>query len=145
MLNASPNLKVLRKVSDLTRGTLIYLLDEYARRRISIDPDTNRPRADAIDPQSGWVDNDLPRDEAITLELMDQTKGFAVSGPFGNIAAEFPTLEKAEKARRGATVRLDVQVEGIETPEDEGTGELAGPARRPNDIPGLSGYSMSAS
>lgn len=137
---SSFDLKVLRKIdlANCEPGTHTYLWDEYLRRKISIDPDTNRPRADVVDPRTGYVDNDLPRDEAITLELMEKTTGFAISSPTGQVLGRFSTFADAEKARQGASVKLDYQIEGIDDAEDEpDENPLAGIARRERDRPAV--------
>jgi len=57
------------------------------------------------------VDNDLPRDEAITLEIMAATTGYAIAGYTGQIVREFRTFAEADKARRNARVSFNVDVD----------------------------------
>lgn len=63
-----------------------------------------------------FVNNDLPRDDAITQEIVGSTQGFAIADEDGNIYKKFKVLADAEKARAGAVpsfnVDLDIPDEG---------------------------------
>ena len=135
MLDFSPELKILRKLplGQLSPEAQTYLWDEYLRRQQSIDPNTNRLRADVVDPRTGWVDNDLPRDEGVTTEIMELTQGYALSGPLGlPVVREFKTFREADRARVGARVTFNYEVqEDAEPHEDDPAPAIAGEARRP--------------
>lgn len=115
--------KVLRHVpvAKLSPEATSYLVEEYKRRKISIDPMTNKPRADVIDPATGWVDNDIPRDEHITVELQELGNDrFAIAHAWGGIisGAEFKTVKAAEKARANYKPKFEYSFEDV-TNEDE--------------------------
>jgi hypothetical protein len=59
-----------------------------------------------------WVDNDYPRDGEITAEIMEHTGRFAVATPDDEIVGgPYARLDKAEAARDGAKIKLDVDVD----------------------------------
>jgi len=58
-----------------------------------------------------WVNNDLPRSDPYTIELMDRTLGFGVAGEDGVVLKKFKTLEEAEQARATAKVTFEVKVD----------------------------------
>lgn len=102
-------LLVLRRVETLTQGAFEYLyVDEGDKPYF--------PR---------FVDNDRPRDDAITQELMDKTIGFAVADTNGNVYKKFKTVEEAETARARAvpSFNIEIDVEGGEDVDDEETEE----------------------
>jgi hypothetical protein len=114
----STDLKILRKLKQMSVGLSTYLADEYLRRVKSIDPITNRPRADVINPNSGWVDNDLPRDEWATTEIRENTVSYAIGDPIGRLVTgsngktiTFTEYADAERARQGARVEFNVDVD----------------------------------
>lgn len=113
--------KVLRhvKLRKLSPATSNYLWQEYELRSKSIDPIYNRPRADVLDPRSGWVDTDIPRDEGISTEITENTDKFAVAHSFGGIVQEFKTLGEAEKARASAVPNLNVSFSTLEEDEED--------------------------
>jgi hypothetical protein len=136
------NLKILRRVRGISIGLSSYLADEYSRRRLSIDPATNLRRSDVIDPATGWIDNDLPRDEWATTEIRETTVEYAIGDPIGRIVRgqggeplTFKTYKQAEAARSGAKVQFNVDVETPEEQVEDEETTLAFKPRRERDKP----------
>ena len=145
MFAPSQNFKILRRVAGHSDALKSYLVDEYLRRRKSIDPLTDKPRADVVNPNDGWVDTDLPRDEWASTEIVQTTVQIALGDPYGRLVPDpanprkplqFKDISSADKARRGASISFTPQVE-VETedePEEAGDGDnLAGVAGRTRD------------
>lgn len=61
-----------------------------------------------------FVDGERVRDYVWTDEIVEATVGFAVVGQNGDILAEFPSLEAAEKAKASAKVVFDVKIDDDE-------------------------------
>ena len=116
MLDYTDQFKVLRhiRVDRASARAADYLIKEYDLRKKSIDPVFNRPRADVIDPKSGWIDTDVPRDDDVTREIMELTDGFALAHSYGGIIRQFKSLQDAERARHSAKPNFDVQIEGLD-------------------------------
>jgi hypothetical protein len=67
---------------------------------------------------AGYVDIDLPRDMALTYDIHEATKGFAIADENGNVLGKFKTIANAEKARASAKIKLDVSVDVDESDEE---------------------------
>lgn len=63
-----------------------------------------------------FVNNDLPRDDAITQEIVGSTQGFAIADEDGNIYKKFKVLADAERARASAVPSFSVE---LDIPEAE--------------------------
>lgn len=102
-------LVILRKVRPLSPGALFEISKDEGDQPYFPD----------------FVNNDLPRDDAITQEIVGSTQGFAIADEDGNIYKKFKNLVDAEKARANAvpsfTVDLDIPDEGaaVETFDDD--------------------------
>lgn len=100
-------LLVLRRVDTLTQGAFEYLYENEGDK--------------AYFPK--YVDNDRPRDDAITQELMEKTIGFAIADTSGQVYKKFKTVVEAERARASAkpsfAYELEVDGERVDPLEDE--------------------------
>jgi hypothetical protein len=63
-----------------------------------------------------FVDNDLPRDQDISEELVLHT-GFALFGDDGEYIGSYRSLDRAIKAAAGAKTVVTADVEGVEPDE----------------------------
>ena len=77
----------------------------------------------AFEGQSDFVDNDTPRDDVFTEEVIEATIAYHIVSDDGQSLAKFDSLAKAEKAAAGAKVTFNVD---IEVPKEE---EPAKPAK----------------
>ena len=74
-----------------------------------------------------WVDNDQPRSQPYTDEIMLHTGHFAVADPNKEIVGgPYASLARAEQARAGAKIQLSVEVE---LPDEDGAEAEAAPTR----------------
>jgi len=104
-------LLVLRRVDVLTQGAFEYLYENEGDK--------------AYFPK--YVDNDRPRDDAITQELMAKTIGFAVADTDGQVYKKFNSLVEAETARANAkpAFAYDLEIDGekvepvVDDPDNE--------------------------
>lgn len=99
-------LLVLRRVDTLTQGAFEYLYENEGDKGYF-------PK---------YVDNDRPRDDAITQELMEKTIGFAVADVNGQIYKKFSNVVDAETARANAkpSFSYDLEIDGeTATPLEE--------------------------
>jgi hypothetical protein len=72
-----------------------------------------------VTPRETFVNVDLPLSIEITEELAENTRGFAVIGPNGDIVSRCGSIPEAEEIVRGAKVSLKV---------DKQSPAVAGPA-----------------
>lgn len=91
-------LLVLRRVDTLTQGAFEYLYEDEGDK--------------AYFPK--YVDNDRPRDDAITQELMEKTIGFAIADSSGQVYKKFKDVASAETARANAkpSFAYELEVDG---------------------------------
>lgn len=92
-------LLILRKVRELSPAALQELFKDEGDKTYFPD----------------FVDNDLPRDDAITQEIVAATQGFAIADEDGNIYKKFRDLSDAEQARANAVPSFNVELEVPET------------------------------
>lgn len=73
------------------------------------------PPAQRRETSGGWlVNNDWPLpNNGLAQELIDNTKGFALALPDGDIVGEFKTVMEADKARSAAKVSFVADVQGV--------------------------------
>ena len=92
-------LMILRKVRELSPQALFELAKDEGDKAYFPD----------------FVDNDLPRDDAITQEIVAATQGFAIADEDGTIYKKFKDLNDAETARANAVPSFNVELELPET------------------------------
>lgn len=65
----------------------------------------------AFEGQSDFVDNDVPRDDVYTEEILAVTKAFHLVDDDGTSLAVFKDLLSAERAASGAKITVNVEVD----------------------------------
>lgn len=66
-----------------------------------------------------WVDGDRARDLPLTQEILEITKGYALTDQDGNVVARYKKFEAAEAARASAKISIAVDVD-VDDDEDAG-------------------------
>lgn len=65
-----------------------------------------------------FVENDVPRDAAITPLIMEATTGFALFYDDGKYIGSYRSLDRALAAKAGAKIVITPEVQGDEPDED---------------------------
>lgn len=120
-----PSLKILRELSQEAPPDLVAFLTDARlpaddpRRLFAIE----EPARKGHPGRERWfVENDIPRESAITDGIVENTLGFVIVDDDGNIVRETKSLQRAESAISSAKFSFNVDIDF----EDEGPEPVEG-------------------